>query len=277
MKGPFFERIIIITLFAVAMGFLESAVVVYLRELYYPEGFSFPLTNLADHILITELFREIATMVMLVTVSMLAARKWNIRFAWFIYMFAIWDIFYYIFLWLLIGWPESLLTWDILFMIPTTWVGPVIAPVINSLTMILLASLILLADRWTSGRADQRTSTSAKATADKSVQVWGSGLRAQGSAVLVRLSGLEWGLLIIGSLITITAYIEDYSVYMLDRLTLTEWLGGDHQAEVMSYATTYIPVSFNWILFSAGTTLFFIVIGLFLRRLFIASRKNLPQ
>ena len=30
-------------LYAVAMGYLEAAVVVYLRAIYYPEGFSFPL------------------------------------------------------------------------------------------------------------------------------------------------------------------------------------------------------------------------------------------
>ena len=29
-------------IFAVSMGFLEAIVVVYIRELYYPDGFRFP-------------------------------------------------------------------------------------------------------------------------------------------------------------------------------------------------------------------------------------------
>ncbi|MBL7138880.1 MAG: hypothetical protein ISS17_08905, partial [Bacteroidales bacterium] len=139
-------RTLLITLFAIAMGFLESAVVVYLRAIYYPEGFAFPLKIIEGPVATTEILREAATLIMLITVAILAARRWIIRFAWFIYIFAIWDIFYYIFLWLLLGWPESLLTWDILFLIPTTWVGPVLAPVINSLTMIALAGVMIRAD-----------------------------------------------------------------------------------------------------------------------------------
>jgi len=147
--ADFYRFWVLLTIFAIAMGFLESAVVIYLREIYYPEGFAFPLNIIHGKIAVTEILREAATIVMLVSVSILAARRWIIRFAWFIYLFAIWDIFYYVFLRVLLGWPESLLTWDILFLIPTTWVGPVLAPVINSLTMILLAILLIVADRRT--------------------------------------------------------------------------------------------------------------------------------
>ena len=121
------------------MGFLEAAVVVYLREILYPGGFSFPLSPVPASLALTEIFREVATLVMLVSIGILAGRKFSTGFAWFIYSFAIWDIFYYIFLKAVLGWPESLMTWDVLFLIPTTWTGPVLTPVLVSLTMILFA------------------------------------------------------------------------------------------------------------------------------------------
>lgn len=132
-----------LTLFSIAMGFLETAVVVYLRAIYYPEGFDFPLVNLSNSIAITELGREAATIVMLVGIGIVAGKTPTQRFAWFLYCFAIWDIFYYVFLKLLLNWPESLMTWDILFLIPLPWVGPVICPVIISLTMILLTVVLV--------------------------------------------------------------------------------------------------------------------------------------
>ncbi|MBN1197953.1 MAG: hypothetical protein JXA23_01285, partial [Bacteroidales bacterium] len=198
------KHLIPLTLFAISMGFLETAVVVYLREIFYPEGFDFPLKVIEGKVATTEILREAATILMLFTVSMVAARRWIIRFAWFIFLFAVWDIFYYVFLWLILGWPESLFTWDILFLIPTTWVGPVIAPVINSLTMILLAMVLIGANEQTSG--------------------------------LVRVSGWEWGLLIIGSVITMAAYMEEYTRFILERFTFSEWFSLSRQKEVMDYA-----------------------------------------
>ncbi|TSA24570.1 MAG: hypothetical protein D4R67_11600 [Bacteroidetes bacterium] len=236
------------------MGFLESAVVVYLRTIYYPEGFAFPLKIIEGPIAITEILREAATLIMLITVTMLAARRWLIRFAWFIYLFAIWDIFYYVFLWALLGWPESLLTWDILFLIPTTWVGPVLAPVINSLTMIVLAAVMIGADAWTD------RSTFAQATVDESGQV--------------RLTAIEWGCLIAGSLITIVAYTQDYARYMLDRFSLAEWTSSSNQTEVMAHAARYVPDGFSWLLFLTGTGLFVLAILLVIRRNFTGFNKN---
>jgi len=135
-------NLIWITFFAIAMAFVESAVVVYLRELYYPEGFNFPLVLLPGRIALTEFLREIATLIMLLGIGFLAGRNFRQRFAWFIYSFAIWDIFYYVFLKLILDWPSSWLTWDILFLIPVIWTGPVLAPVLVSLTMIILSSII---------------------------------------------------------------------------------------------------------------------------------------
>jgi len=86
----------------------------------------------------------VATLVMLVAVAALAARTAREAFLYFALMFGVWDVFYYIWLWVFIGWPPSLLTWDILFLIPVPWLGPVIAPMIVSLCLVI-GSLWLLA------------------------------------------------------------------------------------------------------------------------------------
>lgn len=136
------SKIILIAIFAIAMAFAESAVVVYLRSLYHPEGFIFPLKLVSDHIIITEPFREIATIVMLSAVAFIAGKKRWERFAYFILSFGIWDIFYYVWLNVLIGWPSSVFEWDVLFLIPLTWIGPVIAPASVSGLMIVFGILM---------------------------------------------------------------------------------------------------------------------------------------
>jgi hypothetical protein len=133
------KKIAWLTLFSIAMGFMETVIVVYLRKLYYPNGFQFPLTAMDDGIIKAEFLREAATVIMLLAIGILTGKTVAQKFAFFIYCFAIWDIFYYVFLKVLLDWPESLFTWDILFLIPVPWVGPVIAPCIVSLTMIALA------------------------------------------------------------------------------------------------------------------------------------------
>jgi len=125
------------------MAYLESAVVVYLRELYYPEGFKFPLKEIPTFIYITEIGREIATIVMLWAIAKLVAHNAREWFAYFAYNFGVWDIWYYIWLKIFLNWPESLLTWDLLFLIPVPWSGPVIAPVIVSLSLIIGAVIVL--------------------------------------------------------------------------------------------------------------------------------------
>jgi hypothetical protein len=131
-----------ILIFAVSMGFFESSIVVYLREIYYPDGFVFPLHPIEPRIGATEIIREFFSLVMIISVAILAKRSFYERFANFLFIFAIWDIFYYIFLKLILGWPTSLATWDILFLIPLPWTSPVIAPIIISLIMIGLAFVI---------------------------------------------------------------------------------------------------------------------------------------
>jgi len=227
------NQFIWITIFAIAMGFLETAVVVYLREILYPEGFRFPLSPIPADLAVTELFRELATMVMLVSIGVLAGRRFSTGFAWFIYTFAIWDIFYYVFLWLLLGWPESMITWDVLFLIPTTWTGPVIAPVLLSLTMILLAVLVLV-----NARQDRDT----------------------------RILAGEWGGLVLGSLVLIFGFILDYSQHMLTHFTLAGMFDVK-DPEVLEVATRYIPLRFPWWIFWIGETILLLVILLYARRM----------
>jgi hypothetical protein len=126
-----------VAIFAVAMAFLESAVVIYLREIYYKEGFNFPLKPLPFPIARVEILREAATIFMLIAIGYLSGKTKLQRFAYFIFAFAVWDIFYYLFLYIFLGWPQSLFTWDILFLIPLPWVGPVWAPCLLSLLMIV--------------------------------------------------------------------------------------------------------------------------------------------
>jgi hypothetical protein len=123
--------------YAIAMAYVESAVVVYLRALYYPRGFTFPLVPLPPDIVAIEIGREAATLVMLLGVAMLAGRERWERFPAFCVSFGVWDIFYYVWLWLLLRWPPSLLTWDVLFLIPVPWTGPVVAPVIVSVLLVV--------------------------------------------------------------------------------------------------------------------------------------------
>jgi hypothetical protein len=133
------------TAFAIAMAYVESALVVYLRRLYYRErgGFDFPLVIIDTPTLLLELGREACTIVMLATVGIAAGRTKVGKFAFFLFLFGVWDIFYYVWLKVFLDWPASLLTWDVLFLIPVPWVGPVYAPVSVACTMIGMAFVLL--------------------------------------------------------------------------------------------------------------------------------------
>ena len=124
------QRITVVSLFAITLGFLEAIVVVYLREIFYPAGFQFPLVLLPHEFYNIEILREITTIVLLACVGLLAGKTRYEKFGWFLLAFGIWDIFYYVGLKLALGWPPSFMTWDILFLIPVSWIGPVLAPVI---------------------------------------------------------------------------------------------------------------------------------------------------
>jgi len=148
--------VLILLLFGVAFGYLEAAVVSYLRILHEParrhfyadrpSGELFPLLTLEQvqaagpeqrKALFVEIGREASTMLMLASVAWAVAsnaRQWT---AAFVIAFGVWDIVFYVCLKLLLGWPASLFAWDILFLIPVPWVGPVIAPLLVSVAMII--------------------------------------------------------------------------------------------------------------------------------------------
>jgi hypothetical protein len=131
------RKLWLLFVFALAMGYLEAAVVVYLRQIFYPEGFSFPIKQISTDQAFVELGREAATVVMLLAVAFIAERTRRGRLVCFMLLFGIWDIAYYIWLRVTISWPSSLLTWDLLFLIPVIWTGPVLAPVLVSVLMIV--------------------------------------------------------------------------------------------------------------------------------------------
>jgi len=233
MRKSTLKIILWITIFAIAMGYLESAVVVYLRKIYYPEDFNFPLKVIECSIGITEIFREAATIIMLAGAGIIAGRTKTEKFGFFIYCFAVWDIFYYIFLKLLLGWPESLLTWDILFLIPVIWVGPVIGPVINSISMISFAILISY-------------------FIDKGLKT--------------KINWKEWLLLILGSVIIIISYVKDYLDYILTEFALWDLFIAASNIAIMEYASGYVPISFSWWIFIIGELLLIFAIVMFYLR-----------
>ncbi|TFH02245.1 MAG: hypothetical protein E4H13_02660 [Calditrichales bacterium] len=141
------KKLFLAFIFAIAMAFMESAIVVYLRELYYPLGFQFPLKEIPVFIGLVEIGREMATITMLTTFAMLIAHNKRETFAYFSFSFAIWDIGYYVWLKVIIDWPSSLLDWDILFLIPSPWIGPVLAPLLVSLGLTGAAILILFREK----------------------------------------------------------------------------------------------------------------------------------
>ncbi len=120
-------------IYAAGMAYLESTIVVYLRALYYPGGFSVEMAGIPFEMLKIEIFREAATMVMLLAVAVISGETRFQRMGVFLFCFGVWDIFYYIWLRILIGWPAGLLDWDVLFLIPSLWLGPVAAPVLVSI------------------------------------------------------------------------------------------------------------------------------------------------
>jgi hypothetical protein len=152
-------RWLIVVLFAIAMAWVESAVVFYLRTMtdriqpYQPN----PIPDFKGFEL-AEIVRELATMIMLATVGWLAGRTTRSRIGYSLVAFGVWDIGYYVFLKILCGWPASLLDWDLLFLIPLPWWGPVLAPMLIAALMILWGTLASQFERndW-SGRSNKRT------------------------------------------------------------------------------------------------------------------------
>ncbi len=144
--GPLASRLGWLALFGGAFGYLEASVVVYLRALFYPDGFAFPLVLLDERIALVELARELATLLMLLGVAGLAASSAWGRFGAFAFAFGVWDLVYYAGLRAVLGWPESLATWDVLFLIPGIWTGPVWTAAVVALLLVICGAWIMRAD-----------------------------------------------------------------------------------------------------------------------------------
>jgi hypothetical protein len=204
------------TLFSIAMAALEAIVVVYLRQLYYPDGFTFPLIRLSETAMGYEWLREATTIIMLATAAMMVSAEKQLRFAWFLFLFAIWDIWYYIWLKILLGWPASLFTWDILFLIPVPWLGPVLAPVLCSLAMVFYAWVLF---------------------------------KHSVKGLVVRYSRLHKLLMGLGILLILFTFMYNYG-----SLVMQTGLNGETNPEesLMNALSGYIPTFFNWPVFLAG-------------------------
>jgi hypothetical protein len=199
-------------IFSISMGFLEGAVVVYLRLLYYPEGFSFPLHVIESRTAIVEFLREAATLLMLVSAGMLAGKTGSQRFAWFIFCFGIWDLVYYAVLKIFLNWPPDFFSWDILFLIPVPWTGPVAAPCFLAGTMVIGGAVLSLNKKQiTKG------------------EIW---------------------LMITGSVIVIYSFIDDYLQYVI-RTRSSVWSPVSSQ-KLFSELEGYVPSQYKWWLFCIG-------------------------
>lgn len=139
------KKILMLGIFAIAMAMVEAAVVIYLRELYYPSGFFIQsvadLAMIPEFVLKVELWREASTIIMLFAVGVLAFPQIRKKFWAFVFTFSMWDLFYYLFLYIFLRWPPSLDTIDVYFLIPWPWIGPVWFP-------LTLFSISLIISFW---------------------------------------------------------------------------------------------------------------------------------
>jgi hypothetical protein len=137
--GTLRSTAVVVVVFGIAMGFLEAAVVVYLRAALRldPSGLV-PVHDLAAFGAFegVEHARELATLIMIAAVGWLAGRGAIERLAWAAVVFGAWDIVYYAVLRTVVGWPPSPVAWDILFLVPVPWVGPVWAPLVVSAALV---------------------------------------------------------------------------------------------------------------------------------------------
>jgi hypothetical protein len=172
------NKLLLLTIFGLAMAYVEAAVVVYLREIIYPGGFAFPLKEISLRLGAVEIAREAATLFMLLSISFIAERTRRGRFACFLFLFGLWDISYYVWLWVTMGWPDSILTWDVLFLIPFVWTGPVLAPVMVA-CLFAVAGLLYFA--------------------------------SPGAAERVRISRLDWLLTVVSAGIIFTAFVWNHA------------------------------------------------------------------
>lgn len=206
------NRVLVLTLFSISMGLLETAVVVYLRAMYYPNGFQFPVVSLSQTILVTELWRELATLIMLATIGYMNGETKSEKIAAFMYSFAVWDIFYYVFLKAFLNWPNSILDWDLLFLLPVPWIGPVLAPCLVSVTMILIYAIVMY---------------------------------KKSKGIRCKLDKTFWSLTLLGFSMILFTFMSD-SVQTLIELSKLD------SFDLLKDIRSFIPKSYNWPFFALG-------------------------
>jgi hypothetical protein len=166
-RKKFNKTLIILAIFAVAMAYLEASVVIYLRKLFglanqasFPSLFSKQDIALSlgfisflkaesalkmfgtYKLLFIEQLREASTIIILACIAWLTKREWLARISAFLFAFGVWDIFYYLFLYIWLRWPSSVTTPDILFLIPSPWLAPVFVPLIASTFFIIIGATL---------------------------------------------------------------------------------------------------------------------------------------
>lgn len=143
------------TLIGLALGWWEGVVVVYIREILTaidPDLTKLTILQLTKPLIITgdknysllfiEKTREIAPIFIIFCISGFCEKKFIRKFASFLWIFAIWDLFYYITLKILINWPPSLKTIDCLFLIPSPWIAPCWIPILVMLFFLFISGYI---------------------------------------------------------------------------------------------------------------------------------------
>ncbi len=145
------KLLLLTAVFGIAFGFVETAVVVYLRKIFNLViqlnsnlGYSNKIpVELPSGLLLVEIYREAATIFMLASIAIIAIQKARERWAIFFWTFAFWDLSYYFGLWSFLRWPTSLTTTDVLFLIPVPWISQVWFPISISALVILAIALRL--------------------------------------------------------------------------------------------------------------------------------------
>jgi hypothetical protein len=131
-----------LTVFAIAMGFVEAACVVTLKRLYFPEGWAAPFHPIPASGLRLEQWREVATLVMIGSVASLGRPPLRTMLARALWIFGFWDLFYYAFLKLWTGFPSGLSDLDLVFLVPRPWVAPVWSACVVSVACVALARVL---------------------------------------------------------------------------------------------------------------------------------------
>ncbi len=141
------EKFLLLALFGISMAHLEGVTVVYLRRalgIIDSESNRDALKKISKQDIFIEKTREVATILMLVVLALLVGESWLDEVVVFLWTFAFWDLFYYLSLYLLIKWPSSFTTMDVLFLIPRPWIAPVWVPIgISSITILVISILLL--------------------------------------------------------------------------------------------------------------------------------------